>query len=294
MEMSENIYANTTITLDNRSDSEDSDNSYEDIYTNNEILETQKEESLKEPNNPVSVIKTVESRYYRTAALCLGLLCVLLSAAIIVLSVKLTAERDQLQTSYNNMTAERDQLQTSYNNMTAERDQLQTSYNNMTAERDQLQTSYNNMTAERDQLQTSYNNMTAERDQFQTSYNSMTAERDQLQTSYNLLTTEKEQIERQVKQVTGEKDNLQTSHNDMRNQRDQLQQLYAKCGCFRIGDRVRVKASIQTPKYQWGDASHKSVGVITTLKGDDMVVNFPEHSGWKGRNSEMELVTGCN
>jgi FtsZ-binding cell division protein ZapB len=35
-------------------------------------------------------------------------------------------ERDQLQTSYNNLTKERYQLQTSYNNMTNERDQLQT------------------------------------------------------------------------------------------------------------------------------------------------------------------------
>ncbi|XP_024001545.2 C-type lectin domain family 4 member E-like, partial [Salvelinus sp. IW2-2015] len=40
----------------------------------------------------------------------------------------------------NNSSAERDQLQTSYNNLTKERDQLQTSYNNLTKERDQLQT----------------------------------------------------------------------------------------------------------------------------------------------------------
>ncbi|XP_045071763.1 CD209 antigen-like protein C [Coregonus clupeaformis] len=36
-----------------------------------------------------------------------------------------STERDQLQTSYNNLTKERDQLQTSYNNLTKERDQLQ-------------------------------------------------------------------------------------------------------------------------------------------------------------------------
>ncbi|XP_076027222.1 uncharacterized protein LOC143016667 [Genypterus blacodes] len=56
-------------------------------------------------------------------------------------------ERDQLQTSYNNLTRERDQLQTSYNNLTRERDQLQTSNNNLTRERDQLQTSNNNLTS---------------------------------------------------------------------------------------------------------------------------------------------------
>ncbi|KAK6320842.1 hypothetical protein J4Q44_G00078180 [Coregonus suidteri] len=83
-------------------------------------------------------------RTFGVAALCLGLLCILLLAGIIGLCVHFTGqhycdERDQLQTSYNNLTKERDQLQTSYNNLTKERDQLQTSYNNLTKERDQLQ-----------------------------------------------------------------------------------------------------------------------------------------------------------
>ncbi|XP_072525642.1 uncharacterized protein [Salminus brasiliensis] len=78
---------------------------------------------------------TAGSRCYRLAAVFLGLLCVLLLAAITLLWINftnLTAERDQLHTSYTNLTAERDQLQTSYTNLTAERDQLQ-------GERDELQ-----------------------------------------------------------------------------------------------------------------------------------------------------------
>uniref|UniRef100_A0A8C7JZ21 Asialoglycoprotein receptor 2-like n=1 Tax=Oncorhynchus kisutch TaxID=8019 RepID=A0A8C7JZ21_ONCKI len=147
-------------------------------------------------------------RTFLVAAVFLGLLCVLL-AGIIGLSVyynraikdsedkrnnlsqscslyktNTTAERDQLQTRYNNLTDERDQLQTRYNNLTEERDQLQTRYNNLTDERDQLQTRYNNLTEERDQLQTRYNNLTDERDQLQTRYNNLTEERDRLQ---NLL-----------------------------------------------------------------------------------------------------------
>ncbi|XP_052330070.1 uncharacterized protein LOC118377339 isoform X14 [Oncorhynchus keta] len=111
-------------------------------------------------------------RSFGVAALCLGLLCILLLAGIIGMCVNYTGqhsrdERDQLQTSNNNLIKERDQLQTSYNNLTKERDQLQTSYNNLTKERDQLQTSYNNLTKERDQLQTSYNNLIKERDQHQ-------------------------------------------------------------------------------------------------------------------------------
>uniref|UniRef100_A0A4W5K3H9 C-type lectin domain-containing protein n=1 Tax=Hucho hucho TaxID=62062 RepID=A0A4W5K3H9_9TELE len=62
------------------------------------------------------------------AAVCLGLLCVLLLAGIIGLSVYygVIGHHDQLQASYNTLTKERDQLQTSNSNLTKERDQLQT------------------------------------------------------------------------------------------------------------------------------------------------------------------------
>ncbi|KAG7999449.1 C-type lectin domain family 4 member M [Nibea albiflora] len=124
----------------------------------------------------------------------------------------MTEERDQLQTSYNNLTEERDQLQTNYNDLTKERDQLQTSYNNLNKEQDQLQTSYNNLTEERDQLQTNYHDLTKERDQLQTSYNNLNKERDQLQTSYNNLNKQRDQ--------------LQTSYNNLNKQRDQLQKRF--------------------------------------------------------------------
>ncbi|XP_071264421.1 CD209 antigen-like protein C [Salvelinus alpinus] len=116
-------------------------------------------------------------RYSGAAAVCLGLLCVLLLAGITGL---LLYQRNQL-TSSNTLTKERDQLQTSDNNLTAERDQQQTCNNTLTKERDQLQTRYNNLTAERDQLQTRYNNLTEERDQLQTRYNTLTKESYQLQ-----------------------------------------------------------------------------------------------------------------
>ncbi|XP_072526449.1 uncharacterized protein [Salminus brasiliensis] len=82
------------------------------------------------------------SRSYRLTAVCLGLLCVLLLTAITLLWIKfinLTAERDQLQTSYTNLTAERDQLQTSYTNLTAERDQLQTKNDGLQKRRSELE-----------------------------------------------------------------------------------------------------------------------------------------------------------
>ncbi|KAI4894932.1 hypothetical protein NFI96_022974 [Prochilodus magdalenae] len=152
---------------------------YEDLYANEDVPKTSVTRSLKG-------LTISGSRRYRRAAVGLGLLCVLLLVAILVLWVQ-----------FNNMTTERDQLQTSYTNLTSERDQLQTSYTNLTTERDQLQTSYTTLAKERDQLQTSYTSLTKERDQLQTSYTILTKERDQLQTSYTILTKERDQLQKE-------------------------------------------------------------------------------------------------
>ncbi|KAI4885152.1 hypothetical protein NFI96_028978, partial [Prochilodus magdalenae] len=167
------------------------------------------------------------SRCYRAAAVCLGLLCVLLLAVTTVKWIKdrdsLTRERHQLQTSYTNLTIERDQLRTSYTNLTIERDQLWTSYTNLTIERDQLQTSYTNLTIERDQLWTSYTNLTIERDQLWTSYTNLTIERDQLWTSYTNLTIERDQLWTSYTNLTIERDQLQATSTNLINEMGQLQ-----------------------------------------------------------------------
>jgi len=93
---------------------------------------------------------------------------------------------------------------------------------------------------------------------------------------------------------------------------------------IKVGDRVRVKPSITTPKHNWGrNVTHKSVGVVKgksctislhksfiikksslqykcynmnlfclDIKDDDsLVVDFPGHANWKGILSEIERVT---
>ncbi|KAK7150333.1 hypothetical protein R3I93_011552 [Phoxinus phoxinus] len=62
---------------------------------------------------------------------------------------------------------------------------------------------------------------------------------------------------------------------------------------IKVGDRVRVKPSVTTPKHNWGrNVTHKSVGVVKDIKGDDsLVVDFPGHANWKGILSEIERVT---
>ncbi|XP_016372141.1 E3 ubiquitin/ISG15 ligase TRIM25-like isoform X5 [Sinocyclocheilus rhinocerous] len=60
---------------------------------------------------------------------------------------------------------------------------------------------------------------------------------------------------------------------------------------IKVGDRVRVKSSITTPKHNWGGhVTHKSVGVVKDIKSEDVIVDFQKHKGWKGILSEMELV----
>uniref|UniRef100_A0A8C7SJW6 C-type lectin domain-containing protein n=1 Tax=Oncorhynchus mykiss TaxID=8022 RepID=A0A8C7SJW6_ONCMY len=103
-------------------------------------------------------------RSFRVAAVCLGLLCVLLLAGIIGLSVYYNRAIKDSEDKRNNLSQSCSLYKT---NATAERDQLQTRYNNLTKERDQLQTRYNNLTEERDQLQTRYNNLTEEKGHIQ-------------------------------------------------------------------------------------------------------------------------------
>nr|XP_031307020.1 E3 ubiquitin-protein ligase HERC2 isoform X7 [Camelus dromedarius] len=61
---------------------------------------------------------------------------------------------------------------------------------------------------------------------------------------------------------------------------------------IKIGDKVRVKASVTTPKYKWGSVTHQSVGVVKAFSanGKDVIVDFPQQSHWTGLLSEMELV----
>ncbi|XP_071264022.1 CD209 antigen-like protein E isoform X2 [Salvelinus alpinus] len=140
LEMSEAIYAEPDMTKFNRGEMKER---FVDIYVSADTLRdgetsTKREETEDTaPNNGPGDQHSVHCQWWKrpsgVAAVCLGLLCVLLLAGIIGLSVQYSnvsknssTERDQLQTSYNNLTTERDQLQTSYNNLTKKIDKLQT------------------------------------------------------------------------------------------------------------------------------------------------------------------------
>ena len=59
-----------------------------------------------------------------------------------------------------------------------------------------------------------------------------------------------------------------------------------------VSARVRVKRSVSNPTHGLGSVAHDKVGIVKRVDPDgDLKVDFPEHSGWTGKSSEMEVVT---
>ncbi|GAA6088911.1 CD209 antigen-like protein C [Tachysurus ichikawai] len=120
--MSNSVYANNT-----------------DVYENICVTEYTTKKQETKSNKGTSEHNTSGHGGYRLAVVCLLVILVLMLVAIAILWVKLTTERDRIQTSYNNITNQRDLLVTSYNNVTAEKDQLEIRYKKVSEERDQFQ-----------------------------------------------------------------------------------------------------------------------------------------------------------
>lgn len=57
------------------------------------------------------------------------------------------------------------------------------------------------------------------------------------------------------------------------------------------GDRVRVKKEVTSPSSGWGDCDHTAVGVLRSLSGDQVTVDWDGRmQGWGGVISELELI----
>eukprot|EP00930_Biecheleria_cincta_P074945 TRINITY_DN62145_c0_g1_i1.p1 TRINITY_DN62145_c0_g1~~TRINITY_DN62145_c0_g1_i1.p1 ORF type:complete len:796 (+),score=164.02 TRINITY_DN62145_c0_g1_i1:60-2447(+) len=58
-----------------------------------------------------------------------------------------------------------------------------------------------------------------------------------------------------------------------------------------VGSQVRVKAEVETPKYQWGKVRRGEVGTVTRIwDGDQCKVDFPSHENWGGWLPDLEVA----
>ena len=68
-------------------------------------------------------------------------------------------------------------------------------------------------------------------------------------------------------------------------------------------DSVKIRKTVVQPEYKWGAVTHSSVGVVKMLDGrstgsnfgcgeddPDVIVDFPEQIGWRGKQSELIKV----
>jgi len=63
---------------------------------------------------------------------------------------------------------------------------------------------------------------------------------------------------------------------------------------FKIGDRVKVRSEIETPRFQWGPVQAGDVGTIVKLRPDEakMNVDFASKSSWVAATNEMIHADG--
>uniref|UniRef100_UPI003AACF744 uncharacterized protein n=1 Tax=Centroberyx gerrardi TaxID=166262 RepID=UPI003AACF744 len=120
-------------------------------------LKIQSENEEGSQSSGDSVCVQWRKRWTGAAAVCLGLLCLLLLALIIGLAVHNAnvaghhdAEMQDMQTKYENLTNQWSQVQSSYNSLTAERDTLRN-------ERNQLKNNSSNLAKEKAELQEEVN-----------------------------------------------------------------------------------------------------------------------------------------
>lgn len=177
-------------------------------------------------------------RCYRLAAHVLGLLCVVLLAAIIMLYV----EYKRIQTNYNYVSDERteyllsnalatarDQHQVRFNNLSLENEQLennyriiQVSYSSCVEERDLLQNITVNITEGKNQLQSLISNLVKDKDKLRILSNNLTREKYQSESRYKAMVEQRDQIQNWCNNITDEKNWLQTVNSHLSEERDTL------------------------------------------------------------------------
>uniref|UniRef100_A0A8C2CAM0 C-type lectin domain-containing protein n=1 Tax=Cyprinus carpio TaxID=7962 RepID=A0A8C2CAM0_CYPCA len=128
------------------------------------------------------------------STVCFSLMCIFLVAAIVVLHIKLTAERE-VQATHMLQSSSRDQK---------EKDLLQNSFSSLSQKKLELETRVKDLTAEKDQLQSNFSSLSQKKLELETKVNDLTAEKSQLQRDFNSLNEKKLELERRVTSLSEE------------------------------------------------------------------------------------------
>ncbi|XP_076585506.1 uncharacterized protein LOC143320027 [Chaetodon auriga] len=164
----------------------------------------------KPQDNPTDVQKQTSSvnvssgkkNLFRAAAVLLGLLCLIFLAAVIVL-VALWIQQENI------WKMERNRLFVDNAKLTSERGELQTSYNEMKSINHNLTHKTSQLENEKNLLKEMNTNLTNERDELQTSYSKMEGINDNLTHKTSQLENEKTLLKEMNTNLTNERDELQ-------------------------------------------------------------------------------------
>ncbi|XP_048062453.1 uncharacterized protein LOC125277910 [Megalobrama amblycephala] len=187
---------------------------------------------------------------------CLGVICVLLLVFIILQHINLTTERDLLK-SYKNTAEEFNQTINS----------LQDNYTDLKIEKNQLQNNFTSLSQKKLQLELELRKLY---EQGSSGLESRIRIGDKVRVKTSVVTpTHKwgavtHKSIGVVKKVQGESLTIDfPEHKNWNGIISEMELVTGTCTVdIKVGDSVRVKPSITTPKYEWGRATHKSVGVV--------------------------------
>ncbi|XP_051540892.1 C-type lectin domain family 4 member M-like isoform X2 [Myxocyprinus asiaticus] len=153
----ESVYEN--INIDWAEEMKREDGEEMNIYINadtisSHVVRTETEDTKRHKTPHRTGSECVRNRNFRAATVCLGVLCVLLLTAVIVLCVQLfrKTRQDQFNTKNKNIFEEREQLLTNNTKLTEERDQLLNNNTNLTKERDGLTNENHDLTKQSEQF----------------------------------------------------------------------------------------------------------------------------------------------
>ncbi|XP_051752143.1 CD209 antigen-like isoform X3 [Ctenopharyngodon idella] len=254
----------------------------EDIYANKDQKLSQTEARAQNQRG-----LTGRSKCVVLSTVCFGLMCILLVATIIVLQIKLTAEREtqathMLQTSSRYQT-EMDQLQNSFNSLSQKKLELETRVKDLIAEKSQLQRNFDSLSQKKLELDIRVSDLTAEKNLSESRVKDLTAEKSLLQQSFDSSNQKKLELETRVNDLTAEKSQLQSSFNSLNQKKLELETELRKLSEQAIGCLVasnEEKSWSDSRKYcrdRGGD-----LVIINTEEKQRCISSFTKEIVWIG------------